>query len=198
MEKIYSNIVSDEIIISKEGDPDKRGWMKMQAGNLKEGKKFFLLKGNDLLWYKDVTLDGNNVPLRGKLTFNDHITTLPCVEQDSFKIYLYSTKQDVPITFQLFDKNRVVEHKAFKISLTCANNLTRDQWTVAFRKNILVSINPLLGSLQSTTDISYDDLNKRNTQSEEDRKFSMKKRNPLKTLSYRLTKTLSGKFQNNN
>jgi len=198
MGNIYDNIVEDEIIIMKEGDPDKRGWMKMQAGNLREGQKFFLLKGNDLHWYKEITLDGNSVPLRGKLSLNDHITVLPSVEQDSFKIYLYSTKQNVPITLTLFDKNKTVEHKSIKISLTCANALAKDQWITVLRKNILVSINPQLGSLISSPRRTTSDEIKRksNEETEKHRPMSekIKKRNPLKSISQKLNLTKSSRL----
>jgi len=52
-EELFNSIVDEEIVIKKQGDPDKRGWAKGIRGQLYEqGRRWLVLKGNELRWYK--------------------------------------------------------------------------------------------------------------------------------------------------
>ena len=66
-----------------------------------EGKKFFHLKGNELIWYKDVTLDGKGVPAKGRLKLNC-LKVEPSSNEKSAKFYLISLLP-IPIEYVSID-----------------------------------------------------------------------------------------------
>jgi len=129
--ELYQTIVNDEIIMIKEGDPDKRGWLRMSEN---EGKKFFHLKGNELLWFKDVTLDGAGVPLRGRLKLNC-VQIIPISNEESSKFYIMSILPTPPV-HSTYENGKETPGTALKLAFTAATRTTMLSWVELIEERI--------------------------------------------------------------
>jgi len=134
IEIIYDEIVNNEIIIIKDGDPKKKGWLKAKFGKFPEGEKFFLLKDNELLWYKSPTLDGNGVPIRGKLKLQNLFVVYP-VEEGSSKFDIGTKENYIPYT--LFEKGKESIYYCKKMSFIAPNVSSSKQWFEILTKETL-------------------------------------------------------------
>jgi len=134
VERIYEEIVNNEIIIMKEGDPKKKGWLKSRLGKHAEGERFFLIKNNELLWYKTPTLDGNGVPCRGKLKLYNLVPIFP-VEEGSSKFDIETKENYIPYT--LFEKGKESHYSCRKMSFIAPNILVTKQWIEILTKEII-------------------------------------------------------------
>jgi len=137
LEELYDKIVNDEIKMQTKGDPDKKGWLKgMHAGSIKEGRRWFLLVGNELRWYKNpvVTTTGKDEEMRGKII-------LECVqvrdEELSLKVSISSVLPNKNIDFYLYEKGGKEILQSCKRFVLSAESLKQMQsWAQAIRDNV--------------------------------------------------------------
>lgn len=148
LEDLYDKIVSDEIKVQTKGDPDKKGWLKaIHAGPVRDGKRWFVLVGNELKWYKNPNTGKNDDDLRGKLIL-DHVQVKEDEETQKFTIMSVLPKQ--PLNFTTYEKGGGRETiNSCKRFVASADTLQQmKSWATAVRVNVSFQNQPLVdGSL---------------------------------------------------
>jgi hypothetical protein len=137
LEELYDKIVHNEIKMYTKGDPDKKGWLKaIHAGSLREGKRWFLLLGTELRWYKNpvVTVTGKDEEMRGKII-------LECMQvrsnEQTLKISISSVLYNKNIEFYLNERGHKEIPQTCKKFVLSAENLKQMQsWAQAIRENV--------------------------------------------------------------
>jgi len=143
LDDLYDKIVSEEIKVQTKGDPDKKGWLKaIHAGPIREGKRWFMLVGNELKWYKNPNT-GKNDELRGKLIL-DHVQVKEDEENQKFAIMSILPKQ--PLNFTTYERGggreTVISCKRFVASADTLQQMK--SWASAVRVNVSFENQPLV------------------------------------------------------
>eukprot|EP01123_Difflugia_compressa_P003958 TRINITY_DN15282_c0_g1_i1.p1 TRINITY_DN15282_c0_g1~~TRINITY_DN15282_c0_g1_i1.p1 ORF type:complete len:291 (+),score=54.09 TRINITY_DN15282_c0_g1_i1:126-875(+) len=135
LEELYDKIVNDEIKMQTKGDPDKKGWLKaIHAGSLKESRRWFLLVGNELRWYKVpvVTTTGKEDEMRGKII----LECLQVREEDEKKVSLSSVLPNKNIDFFLYEKGKETTLSCKRIVISTETPEQTVSWAKAIRTNV--------------------------------------------------------------
>uniref|UniRef100_A0A6B2L8S8 SEC7 domain-containing protein n=1 Tax=Arcella intermedia TaxID=1963864 RepID=A0A6B2L8S8_9EUKA len=133
LEKLYNDIVGDEILMKTKGDPDKKGWMKSiktAGGVYEKGRTWFCLIGNELLWYKKPTLGKGEVKVMGKIKL-EYVSIRE--QEDRFSITSTLPKY---IEFTIYEKQKPVVISSFDLCITCETVQQVEHWANAVRMNV--------------------------------------------------------------
>jgi len=143
LEDLYDKIASDEIKVQTKGDPDKKGWLKaIHAGPVRDGKRWFVLVGNELKWYKNPNTGKNDDELRGKLIL-DHVQVKEDEETQKFAIMSVLPKQ--PLNFTTFERGGRETVNSCKRFVASADTLQQmKSWASAVRVNVSFENQPVV------------------------------------------------------
>eukprot|EP01124_Arcella_intermedia_P020212 TRINITY_DN2770_c0_g1_i1.p1 TRINITY_DN2770_c0_g1~~TRINITY_DN2770_c0_g1_i1.p1 ORF type:complete len:468 (+),score=108.55 TRINITY_DN2770_c0_g1_i1:189-1592(+) len=130
--QLYDSISNDEIIMKAKGDPDKKGWVKsIKGGSYEQGRRWVLLVGNELSWYKEPTMGKGEKPVLGKVVLDNMM-----IKTVSDKMII-SAIIPKPIGFYVFDsKKKADEVQCNELVITCENDMRVETWATALRNNL--------------------------------------------------------------
>jgi len=123
---LYDKIVLNEIKMHTKGDPDKRGWMKsIHAGSIRDGKRWFILKGNELTWYKSPPLTGRDDELKGKIILE--YLNVKIEDEPAAKFVIISTLPK-NVEFMTYERGKQSIVSTKKIVICAENPATMKSW----------------------------------------------------------------------
>eukprot|EP01125_Pyxidicula_operculata_P002417 TRINITY_DN1228_c1_g3_i2.p1 TRINITY_DN1228_c1_g3~~TRINITY_DN1228_c1_g3_i2.p1 ORF type:complete len:932 (-),score=264.33 TRINITY_DN1228_c1_g3_i2:90-2885(-) len=140
LEKLYDNIINNEIQMRTKGDPDKKGWVKLikaPPSTYEQSKRWMCLIGNELRWYKSPTLGRGEIHPLGKIVL-DYVSVR---QEDEDKFCITSAlPQDIP--FVTYDKTKEAPVECMKFIVTCENNHQMNIWMNEVRNNVTFNVEP--------------------------------------------------------
>jgi len=132
-EELYNAIVNDEIVIKKQGDPDKRGWIRgIRAHDYDQGRRWVVLKGNELRWYKTPS-QGEDKGLIGKIVL-DYVRILEHASSASMTVIGVLPN---PIDYFIYNERRKVSKvDTLELQFFFENEKQLSLWATAVSKNV--------------------------------------------------------------
>jgi len=123
-EELFNAIVNNEIVFRRKGDPDKRGWIKgIRANNYYQTRRWLVLIGNELRWYRNPSQGTDRVGLLGKVL-------LDYVRLDSDKT-TFSVLNILPKTFDFLifnQRGKETKLETLELQFFCENEQQQELW----------------------------------------------------------------------
>jgi len=131
-EQLFNAIVNEEIVIKKQGDPDKRGWIKGIRGEYTDiGRRWLVLKNNELRWYKNPS-QGEDRGIGGRIVL-DYVRIL---EDGSTGCMTVTGVLPNPIDYYIYDKHKMVKEDTMELQFFFENEQQLSLWVVAVNLNV--------------------------------------------------------------